>query len=240
MTVKIGCCGFPVSKSKYMARLKVVEIQQTFYQLPKVTTAKAWRTGAPPDFEFTLKAWQLITHDATSPTYRRLKTPLSEAERQQAGAFKPTDLVRRAWEATREIADALEARLVVFQCPARFDPSPEHAANLRNFFGGIERRGLLMAWEPRGDWPRDLVEGLCKELDLLPVVDPFATLPYPGPLAYFRLHGKTGYRYKYTEADLTELAGMVQGREEVYVMFNNLSMWEDAQAFAEYLQQPPP
>ncbi len=230
MKVKIGCCGFPVGKSRYMARFRVVELQETFYQPPKVETARAWRAGAPPEFEFTLKAWQLITHEAASPTYRRLKIPLSEAEKQQAGAFKPTPLVHRAWETTREIAAALKASLIVFQCPARFDPSPEHVANLRRFFREMERHQLVMAWEPRGDWPRETVAALCQELDLLPVVDPFAV-----PLAYFRLHGRTGYRYKYTEPDLAELARMVQGREEVYVMFNNVSMWEDALAFAEYL-----
>lgn len=237
MKVKIGCCGFPVSRSKYLARFRVVEIQETFYQPPRVETARAWRAGAPPDFEFTLKAWQLITHEATSPTYRRLKRALAEEERPQAGAFKPTPLVRRAWETTQEIAAALAARIIVFQCPARFDPSPVHVANLRHFFEEIARHNLIMAWEPRGDWPRELVQELCNDLNLLPVVDPFATLPYPGPLAYFRLHGKTGYRYRYTDQDLAELAGMLKDREEVYVMFNNISMWEDAQALAEYLQK---
>ena len=40
---------------------------------------------APPDFEFTLKAWQLITHQVSNLTYRRLKTGLSEKEREQFG-----------------------------------------------------------------------------------------------------------------------------------------------------------
>lgn len=218
-----------------MACFKLVEVQRTFYQPPRPETARRWREEAPPTFEFTLKAWQLITHEAASPTYRRLKRPLSETEWHQAGAFKPTSLVRRAWDATLEIARALEARVIVFQCPASFGPSPEHAANLRRFFGEIDRHKVIMAWEPRGDWRRETVADLCKELDLLPVVDPFATPPHPGPLAYFRLHGKTGYRYRYTEKDLADLAGMVRDREEVYVLFNNMSMWEDARAFSDYL-----
>lgn len=234
MKVKIGCCGFPVNRRQYLARFRVVEVQQTFYQPPRPKTAQRWRQEAPPAFEFTLKAWQLITHEATSPTYRRLKKALTEAERHQVGAFRPTPPVRESWNVTRETAGALDARIIVFQCPAKFDPSPEHVANLRRFFGEIERRNFVMAWEPRGDWPREEVQRLCEELTLVPVVDPFARPPYPGPLAYFRLHGKTGYRYQYTEQDLAELAGMAQGREEVYVMFNNMSMWADAQAFTEY------
>lgn len=77
MEVKIGCCGFPVARRRYWEGLAAVEIQRTFYQPPRLETARRWRQGAPVDFEFTLKAWQLITHEASSPTYRRLRRPLS-------------------------------------------------------------------------------------------------------------------------------------------------------------------
>ncbi len=236
MLVKTGCCGFPVNRRRYLSRFPVVEVQQTFYQPPKPETARRWRQEAPPAFEFTLKAWQLITHEAASPTYRRLKRPLSAAERLQAGAFKPTPLVHRALEATLEIARLLEARLIVFQSPASFGPGPEHLDNLRRFFSTMPRGDLTLAWEPRGSWARETVQGLCEELHLLPVVDPFAVPPYPGPLAYFRLHGKNGYRYRYTDRDLAELAGLVRDRPEAYVMFNNLSMWEDATRFLRLLR----
>jgi hypothetical protein len=46
--------------------LPAVEVQHTFYQSPQISTLKKWPKEAPPDFEFTLKAWQLITHTATS------------------------------------------------------------------------------------------------------------------------------------------------------------------------------
>ncbi len=231
MRIKVGCCGFPVNRNRYASQLAVVEIQRTFYQPPKPETARRWRQEVPEDFEFTLKAWQLITHEPSSPTYRRLTLPLSEAERRQAGAFKPTALVRRAWEETLLIAKTLKARLVVFQCPAKFDPTPEHLDNLRRFFGGLDRQGLTLAWEPRGPWPRQEVSRLCQELHLVPVVDPLVVPPHPGPLAYFRLHGKTGYRYRYSDRDLAELAGLLGAYEEAYVMFNNLAMWEDANKF---------
>lgn len=91
--VKIGCCGFPVGRRQYMARLPVAEVQQTFYQPPQLATVRRWRAEAPPSFEFTLKAWQLITHEAVSPAYRRLKRPLTPEERVQAGFFKDTPLL---------------------------------------------------------------------------------------------------------------------------------------------------
>ena len=57
------------------------------------------------------------------------------------------------------------------------------------------------------------------------------TPPFPGPAAYFRLHGQGGYRYTYTAADLGALAAMAGGRQTTYVLFNNLSMWPDALQF---------
>lgn len=64
---KVGCRGFPRGFFKDYFRL--VEVYQTLYKMPKLETALMWRQQAPSDFEFTLKAWHLITHPATSPTY---------------------------------------------------------------------------------------------------------------------------------------------------------------------------
>ncbi len=235
MLIKIGCCGFPVKKAVYAAHLSVVEVQQTFYEPPRVVTARRWRTEMSPEFEFTLKAWQLITHDAKSPTYRRLKTVLSPEERSQAGGFKPTPLVRRAWEATREIAAALNARVILFQCPASFGPSPQNIDNLRRFFQELNRHPFRLAWEPRGSWPPPEVERLCRELHLIPASDPFTNPLVPCPIAYFRLHGRTGYRYAYTKADLLELTNFLTDQKEAYILFNNINMWDDARQFLQII-----
>ncbi|MEW6387596.1 MAG: DUF72 domain-containing protein [Thermodesulfobacteriota bacterium] len=235
MQIKVGCCGFPVGRKEYAAKLALVEVQQTFYQPPRWATARRWRGEVPPGFDFTLKAWQLITHEPTSPTYRRLKEPLTPEERGQAGAFRPTPLVKRAWEVTREIAVALAARVILFQCPPRFGPTPENLANLRRFFGELDRGDFTLAWEARGKWPREEFLALCRELHLLPALDPFATLPGPGPRVYFRLHGRNGYRYAYTATDLQELAAFLKDRQEAYVLFNNLSMWPDACRFSDFI-----
>jgi uncharacterized protein YecE (DUF72 family) len=63
MAIKIGCCGFPVAQARYARHFPVVEVQQTFYQVPSLATLAGWRERLPSDFEFTLKAWQLITHE---------------------------------------------------------------------------------------------------------------------------------------------------------------------------------
>ncbi len=212
MDIRVGCCGFPMAKAEYYRRFPVVEIQQTFYNMPRIHTAERWRKEAitsrarsgQGDFEFSMKAWQLITHDASSPTYRRLRRPIPAEFRDRYGSFRPTDEVRAAWATTAEVARALGARVVVFQCPPRFAPTDDHVAWLRQFFAGVARDGFVLAWEPRGEWPPDLVAGLCAELDLVHVVDPLREAALSKGMRYFRLHGLTGYRYLHTEEDLKE------------------------------------
>jgi uncharacterized protein YecE (DUF72 family) len=46
----------------YSARLGSVEINNTFYQLPKAELLERWRDAVPPDFTFALKAGRRITH----------------------------------------------------------------------------------------------------------------------------------------------------------------------------------
>ncbi len=234
--VRIGCCGFSVSRKKYYEFFDVVEIQQTFYDIPKIELARKWRDEAPHGFEFTIKAWQLITHPSSSPTYKRLKRELPKDKLKNYGFFKPTDEVFSAWDETREFARALGARIIVFQCPASFKPTSENKKNLENFFNSIERDEFIFAWEARGDWCPDEIKELCQKLNLIDCVDPFKRREEAGEITYWRLHGKTGYRYKYSDEELSELLNWVNEKSSnagFYVMFNNTEMWDDARRFKE-------
>jgi len=235
--VKVGCCGFRLSRAEYFARFPVVEVQQTFYQPPRAETLRGWRGEAPTDFEFTIKAWMLITHEARSPTYRRLKRELTEEEREEAGSFRPTRAVREAWEATRACAEALGTRRILFQCPASFRPAPENVRNLRRFFSSTSRDRFVFLWEPRGDWPRELIRELCDELDLAHVVDPLVERTVTPRRCYFRLHVRRGGRKTYEDEELAELYSTLPRGETSYVLFNNVRMAEDAGRFQRLMRE---
>lgn len=230
--IKVGCCGFVTSQQKYFRLFRLIEIQSTFYQLPELKTAEKWRGSAPAGFEFTMKAWQLITHEPSSPTYRRLMEKISPQKSDCYGRFRPTEEVLAAWQRTALFASTLGATLVLFQCPASFHPTAENVANMREFFGQIPREGLQFAWEPRGKWSKELIRQLCEELGLIHCVDPFKDKPLFGDFQYFRLHGITGYRYHYTDQDLEQLKKWV-GKRPSYLLFNNNWMKEDALHFME-------
>jgi uncharacterized protein YecE (DUF72 family) len=48
----------------YAGRLAAVEINNTFYRMPRAETLAAWRGSVPPSFRFAIKAPQRITHRA--------------------------------------------------------------------------------------------------------------------------------------------------------------------------------
>lgn len=234
--IKVGCCGWSEAQAKYFQDFKVIEVQETFYQPADTKKYERWRSKAPEDFEFVLKAWQLITHAPSSPTYRRLKIDIPREKRHKYGFFQPTKEVFSAWQTMEKVASVLKAKLILFQTPASFKPTQENKQNLRDFFQSIRSKRFLFVWEAR-NWSEQELRELCKELNLIHCVDPFKQKPVFGSLNYFRLHGLPGYnlRYKYKDADLKKLKGMCDKKLN-YVMFNNIAMLNDAKRFIKILK----
>jgi uncharacterized protein YecE (DUF72 family) len=231
--VRIGLCGFTMAFADYVREFPVVEVQQTFYEPPADATLLRWRRQAPLRFEFTLKAWQLITHEASSPTYRRLRRPLNADQRRECGSFRATPIVLEAWQRTLDCARRLRATAVLLQCPRSFRSTPENIDRLHRFFARVERpAGVRILWEPRGPWPADLVLDLCRELELVHVVDPLVDTTVTPEQTYLRLHGLTGARHVYTDDELAAIAAALPGAGTAYVMFNNLPRIADARRFA--------
>lgn len=228
--ILVGCCGFSTSRKKYFQTFSLVEIQQTFYQPPQECIVKKWKEEAPPGFHYSIKCWQLVTHPPTSPTYRKLKIKLKNEE--NYGFFKPTEEVFSAWQKTEEVAQQLNAKVIVFQCPASFRPEKDNINNMRIFFNQIKRKDYIFCWEPRGNWDESLIKEICEELNLVYCIDPFIQSSKGGEINYFRLHGKPYYNlhYKYTDKDLNQLLKFCDQKEN-YVLFNNLSMFDDAVQF---------
>ncbi len=142
----------------------------------------------------------------------------------------------KAWQMTREIATALRARAIVFQCPPSFRERGENIENLRSFFGALKEGDFLFVWEPWGDWREDTIRMLCQELGLVHCVDPMEREPLHGETRYFRLHGGPGYRHRYTDEELKGLSDR-WGGEGGYFLFNNLSMYEDALRFVRLVRR---
>ena len=234
--VRIGCCGWCVKggRKAYFEKFNVTEVQSTFYKLPRPQTASKWAEEAVGDFEFTMKAWQAITHPPSSPTWRKagIRIPKSKADRY--GLLKPTEENFEAWKRSMEICDLIDCKFCVVQLPPSFANSDENVKNLEAFFSSVERSAAIgielrhRSWFEDTGWTR-----IAKRLELVHIVDPFVRLPlYDLGISYFRLHGlgKRPYAYRYSDEELERLSRLVKGMRG-YVMFNNIHMREDAKRF---------
>lgn len=242
MKVYIGCCGFPVSQNKYMREFSIVELQSTFYKIPRISTVKKWRESTPKNFIFTVKAFQGITHSMKSPTWRRsnIKPTVNH------GDFKPTNEVYDSWKITKDVCEVLAAPIAIIQAPPTFKDTPDNLENVKAFFTTIDRGKLMIGFEPRR-WQKENIIKICQMFDLIHVTDPFQLPPLytlEGKTAYIRLHGsppgKRFYSYKYTDEDLSKLKIIIESlnTEEVYVLFNNVNMYEDSKRLIKLFIQP--
>lgn len=107
----------------YSTKLPAVEINNTFYRLPKREQLETWAQQVPPDFRFAIKASQKITH------MRRLKNAEDET-----GYLMET-------------VGVLEKKLgvVFFQLPPNFKKDVERLAA---FISALPE-GIPLAWEFR-------------------------------------------------------------------------------------------
>jgi len=232
--IRVGCCGFQGGMEKYFKNFKLVEIQQTFYRVPRIDTVRKWRRMAPPDFEFTMKAWQLITHTPKSPTYR--KAGIKVENESKYGHFRPTSEVLNAWERCLEIAGILKVSIIIFQSPPSFKENTENLNNMKEFFSSISSNKIRYAWEPRSRWKEETIMHLCQEYNIIHCVDPFKNRRICGKPAYYRLHGIDGYGYKYKKEDFEKLYEICMESGDAYCLFNNVHMLEDATYFRNMIE----
>jgi len=224
--IKVGCCGFPTSMKKYFENFSLVELNSTFYQYPRMETVEGWREKAPKNFEFTVKAHQDVSHKA--------KMKVEEASLQ-------------AFNQMKQICKVLNSKILLIQTPGSF--RPDKLADAERFFNEVDRGDLLLVWETRGPaWETTetykLLGQVLEKLDVTHVTDPFRIMPaYTGEIVYFRLHGLGGqmYYYQHSDVELQKLKELIASYEregkDVYVLFNNLSMFEDGARFMEYLSK---
>ncbi len=232
--IKVGCCGlsfFPAKKiigdnwkkkfknhvQCYASKFDVLEINKTFYSLPRISTAERWFNDAleiNKKFEFTLKAPREITH----------KLKFGKGSLDYFSKFV-------------DIVYALQSKIILFQTPKSFRFNEENKRNMNSFFSMARRefdlKDTIFVWEPRGEALKDptLLDFL-RANNLNECVDPLRNKKIRGNITYFRLHGfgaNMMYNYKFSDDELKKVLELVN--DKTYVMFNNFYKCEDAIRF---------
>jgi uncharacterized protein YecE (DUF72 family) len=192
-------------------RFDTVEVNTSFYRIPKPETLAAWQEQTPPSFRFALKLWRGITH------YRKL--------------VNSTDLLERFFQ----FADVLEKPR---RAPLLVQLPPNQSINLEKldrFFDDLQpftSGDWQVCIEFRHDsWlipeTNQLLDRRGAALCLHDMIGAGAVSePNDVPFIYVRRHGQSGrYSGNYGEdqiaADAARIRAWIQDGRNVYQYYNN-------------------
>jgi uncharacterized protein YecE (DUF72 family) len=182
----------------YATRFPAVEINNTFYRLPKESVLREWAAQVPEQFTFAIKASQRITHHA------RLKQ-------------ESADLVDYLLRTTATLGTRLGP--ILFQLPPNLK---KDADRLRGFLGLLPRDRRFVIEFRHESWFDDDIAAILRERDVAMCIaeqDDFeCPLLCTASWGYLRLH-----KLDYDEGALTEWAKVVhaQGWSDAYVFFKH-------------------
>src|SRR3954465_2293523 len=191
----------------FASRFPTVEVNSTFYRLPKRDPVAHWVEQVPEDFVFAVKVSRYLTH------IKRLTTVREGME--------------RLLERIEPLITAGRLGPLLWQPPPNFQRDDERLANALAEFPD----GLRHAVEFRhSTWFHDDVYALLREHGVATVLahDARRDLPLPPPtadLGFVRFHwGARGRRGNYSDAELRDWVEPLQelaGGREVFAYFNN-------------------
>ena len=190
----------------YRRDFDTVELNNTFYQLPKESTFDAWRDNTPPDFLYAVKGSRFITHMIKLKDARRgLDNFLPRAER-------------------------LGTKLgpILWQLPPGWKVNVER---LDEFLSLLPREHRY-AFELRNPtWMTDAVYEVLRKYDAAFCIYELAGYHSPIEISadwtYIRLHGPTHFKYQgsYSDEQLAQWAARIKTwsrrMKAIYVYFDN-------------------
>ncbi|HET9743975.1 MAG TPA: DUF72 domain-containing protein [Terriglobales bacterium] len=189
----------------YDERFDSVEINNSFYMLPKFETMRGWRAATPKNFEFAVKASRFLTHN------KKLKEPENALEN-----FLPR-------------AEALGEKLgpILFQLPPKWRLNVERLAE---FLAALPKYHHYAFEFREPSWLTDSVYDLLRRHNAGFCIYELAGFHSPIELTadwtYVRLHGPGGkYQGSYSGSALRDWAERIvewdSELKRVYVYFDN-------------------
>ena len=199
----------------YSACFDTVEVDSTYYAIPKKSNALLWVARTPANFVFHIKVYGALTGHAIDPKTMPpdIRTELPEMDKTQRQIYvKEPALVRliaeKFMDALSPIMNAGKLGVMLFQFPPWFIYKSENLDGILKFKWLIGRN--LMAVEFRhGSWYtsniREKVFHFLSKNQIIHVVadEPqygtLATVPFvpqtTTDIAYYRLHGRNRYTW---------------------------------------------
>jgi uncharacterized protein YecE (DUF72 family) len=223
-SLRIGCSGWNYASWKdefyggrparlwldhYARHFDTVEVNSTFYRLPRRDAVANWERTAPLGFTFALKASRYLTH------VKRL-----------------LDLgpgLDRFYERIEPLRASPKLGPLLWQLPPTFRRDDDRLANALARLAGTRERHCVEFRHP--SWFTEDVYALLREHAVAlvigdrPQVHDFQTHVFTAPWTFVRFHyGSRGRRGNYSDSELREWAARLRdwsAEVEVFAYFNN-------------------
>jgi uncharacterized protein YecE (DUF72 family) len=211
------------SLSAYSGVFNFVEVNSTFYQIPRLSEVKRWRRMVPRDFQFSVRAHRSITQ-----TYK----------------FRPVQQAIKTLEKMTEICYILRADILHLQILPSFELKPPVADDLCQLLSSVDLGNLRLALEVRQGTGQALSPDLLKIMEdknMIHCVDlsKGEEPAYESDTLYTRLFGKGQHNiYQPTDGELAEIdrkASAAKSRK-VAISFHFVRMYKDAARLKMYKQ----
>jgi uncharacterized protein YecE (DUF72 family) len=190
----------------YAARFATVEVNTTFYRLPKRDAVAAWVDQTPTGFVFAVKASRYLTH------IKRLRDV--------------SDGIARFYERIEPLRDAGRLGPVLWQLPATFHRDDER---LEAWLDALPPGRHTIEFRHPSWFARPVLDALAGHAVALTIGDhpqrPFQTHDATAPWRFVRFHyGTRGRNGNYSASELETWARRIASwrrTHEVFAFFNN-------------------
>jgi uncharacterized protein YecE (DUF72 family) len=182
-SVKIGAGGWAYLPLEAEDRLRAyaglfdyVEVNTTFYRMPRLSTVRSWRRRVPLGFTFSVKCNRRATHEL---------------------GLRPVEETFHVLERMRMTLRLLRSEMLVLQTPPSLSVDERKVREVAALLPCAGLGGTQVFWEARAPNSRDRVKAVRAEMlreGLFPVVDLAVEPPvHSSPVAYSRMFGAAAY-----------------------------------------------
>jgi len=202
----------------YSKAFNFVEVNYTFYEYPNPRTVERWRRSVPPDFTFTVRCHQDLTHKI---------------------GLKPDDQAHVVFSQMIGVCRILNAPFLHLLTPASYVFSDREIDQAKDFFSTINTKGVRLAWEVRSPMTPKLAQ-MMQDFGIVHSADLSKEEPtFKSEDVYTRLFGKGEHNiYQFDDEELQEIEQKIVKAEakKVLVSFHGIRMNTDAARFKRYVE----
>lgn len=220
--LRIGCSGFSYQHWRglfypenlgerrwleyYSSIFSTVELNVTFYRLPRPATFDTWYKRTPPDFGYSVKGSRFITH------VKKL--------------LNPKDPLKSFFDSALRLQEKL--KVVLWQFPPSYKANRER---LVAFVRLLKKIPIRNAFEFRHEsWIVPDIMDFCRDHNVSVCTADWPAfiddLPVTADFVYIRRHGEGGsyatrYTKTYLKKDAARIKKYLKDRKDVFIYFNN-------------------